>query len=73
MEQELDECKVYVVIEFDRETHEFSEIECVFQSKEEAEGFTKDCNARYLRYSYEMFEENLKENGYNEVQTDRRN
>jgi nitrate reductase NapAB chaperone NapD len=51
--------KVYVVIEFDSETLEFSEIEGVFQSKEEAEDFAKDCNARYLRYSYECFEETL--------------
>lgn len=51
--------KVYVVIEFDRETDEFSEIEGVFLSKEEAEDFAKDCNARYFRYSYGFYEETL--------------
>ena len=49
--------EIYVVIEFDRETHEFSEVEGVFQSKEEAENLVKDHNAKFLRYSYEWFEE----------------
>lgn len=48
--------EVYVVIEFDRETDEFSEVEGVFQSKEEAEDFAKECSARYLRYSYGCYE-----------------
>lgn len=52
--------KVYIVIEFDRETHAFSEIEGVFQYKEEAESMVNDYNARFLRYSYEYFEETLK-------------
>ena len=49
--------EIYVVIEFDRETHGFSEIEAICKSKEEAENLVKDYNARYLRYSYEWFEE----------------
>ena len=49
--------EIYVVIEFDRETHEFSEIEAICQSKEEAENLVKDYNAKFLRYSYEWFEE----------------
>ena len=49
--------EIYVVIEFDRETHEFSEIEAICQSKEEAENLVKDHNAKFLRYSYEWFEE----------------
>ena len=48
--------EVYVVIEFDRETDEFSEVECVFQSKEKAEDFAKEYNARYMRYSYGCYE-----------------
>ena len=51
--------KVYIVIEFDRETHAFSEIEGVFQHKEDAEAMVNDYNARFLRYSYESFEETL--------------
>ena len=51
--------KVYIVIEFDRETHEFSEIEGVFQEEEEAKNLVKDYNARFLRYSYEYFEETI--------------
>lgn len=49
--------EIYVVIEFDRETHEFSEIEAIYQSKEEAENLVKEHNAKFLRYSYEWFEE----------------
>lgn len=52
--------KVYIVIEFDRETHAFSEIEGVFLCKEDAENMVKDYNERFLRYSYESFEETLK-------------
>lgn len=49
--------EIYVVIEFDRETHEFSKIEAICQSKEEAENLVKTYNAKFLRYSYEWFEE----------------
>ena len=49
--------EIYVVIEFDRETYEFSHIEAILQSKEEAENLVKRYNEKFLRYSYEWFEE----------------
>lgn len=49
--------ELYVVIEFDRETHEFSEIETIYRSKEKAENLVEEYNAKFLRYSYEWFEE----------------
>lgn len=51
--------KVYIVIEFERETHEFHEIEGVFEDKAAAETMVEDYNKRFLRYSYECFEEKL--------------
>lgn len=52
--------KVYIVIEFERETHEFHEIEGVFKDKDSADAVAQDYNRRFLRYSYECFEEELK-------------